>query len=236
MQQLKESTIELLENMSRNYEAVLIRKGNVSYATQKGNSFITRVKFEDDFEHALAIYQIKDFISKITFLQNASIQVNLNDNDEAISVSLIGNGTRIVNTLTEPEYIPNIDKPGEPEGKIPSLPKGELQFHIAQTHIASIKRALTVMKCDYLTFKSVGDKIVAILSASKTLDQRNENFIEIEIDTLPDGAAQFTHTMSLKKKDLIEAPYDVNVVQGRVMSLEAQLDGVELEYFISLED
>jgi hypothetical protein len=166
---LSEQTIEVLQNFSTINQSLLFKSGDVLRTVSPQKTVLAEVTVPDNFESEFGIYDLGQFLSAMTLIDDA--ELNLGDNSMNINN---GNGMSITYRYADPSMIVT------PPEKGIALPDIDAEFSLSDTILKNVLQAARVLGLPDIIVEGDGTNISISAGDSKNSSMNNysQNIVE----------------------------------------------------------
>jgi hypothetical protein len=212
---LSKETTEILKNFAAINPSLVFQAGTVQKTVSPQKTVLAKANFSEDFGKEFAIYDLSQFISSISMMENPDLKFS----DDSVVIS---NG-RARTTIR----FAKADLISSPPSKEIALPSAEISFTLEASALQSALRAAGVLGLPELAL--VGRSGKAYLAA---LDSKNEgsNSFEYEVG---DANANYRMVFKIDNLKILSRDYEVRVSAKGISHFKSKAGDVE--YWIATE-
>lgn len=237
---ISEETLSILSNLSVINQGIAIKQGSEFSTISEGRNILARASVDEKFPCDFAIYQLNEFLSAISLLEDPQFTFN----ESSVKIKA-GNSRHTVNygytdptLVTQPPYdkdtgeFKGVDFPGD----------GDIQFEIKKDDLKTLLKAAGAMKLPHICIHT-NDASGLILAVTDKENPKASNAFELELDgKAVSFSEEFSESdlfenyeMTFKVDNIILFPgdYDIKISNkgiGHFVNKE-----VDVEYWISAE-
>ena len=238
---ISEETLSILSNLSTINQGIVIKQGSEFSTISEGKNILARASVDEKFPCDFAVYQLNEFLSAISLLEDPQFTFN----ESSVKIKA-GNSRHTVNYgYTDPTLVtqpPN-------EGKVDFPEEGDVEFEIKKDDLKTLLKASGAMHLPHICIHTTGGSGVCdagrlILAVTDKENPKASNAFELELD---ENAVSFSeefaesedlfeeYCMTFRVDNIILFPgdYDVKISNkgiGHFVNKE-----VDVEYWISAE-
>jgi hypothetical protein len=231
---ISEETLSILSNLSVINNGIVIKQGSEFSTISEGKNILARASVDEKFPCDFAIYQLNEFLSAISLLEDPQFTFN----ESSVKINA-GNARHSVRYgYTDPTLVtqpPNGGKVDFPE-------EGDVEFEIKKDDLKTFLKASGAMHLPHICIHTtnVGGLILAVTDKE---NPKASNAFELELD---EKAVSFseefsesdlfeTYGMTFKVENIILFPGDYDVkISNKGIGHFVNKD-VDVEYWISAE-
>jgi hypothetical protein len=213
---LSEQTIEVLQNFATINQSLLFKSGDVLRTVSPQKTVLAEVTVSDTFETEFGIYDLGQFLSAMTLINDA--ELNLGDNSMDINS---GNGESITYRYADPSMIVT------PPEKGISLPDVDATFTMSDTTLKNVLQAARVLGLPEIIVEGDGTNISISAGDSKNSSMNNysQNIVE--------SNSEFRHVFKVDNMKMMMLQYNVEISTKGISKFSTE-DG-KVTYYIATE-
>ena len=213
---LSEQTIEVLQNFATINQSLLFKSGDVLRTVSPQKTVLAEVTVSDTFETEFGIYDLGQFLSAMTLIDGA--ELNLGDNSMDINS---GNGESITYRYADPSMIVT------PPEKGISLPDVDATFTMSDTILKNVLQAARVLGLPEIIVEGDGTNISISAGDSKNSSMNNysQNIVE--------SNSEFRHVFKVDNMKMMMLQYNVEISTKGISKFSTE-DG-KVTYYIATE-
>jgi hypothetical protein len=213
---LSEQTIEVLQNFATINQSLLFKSGDVLRTVSPQKTVLAEVTVSDTFETEFGIYDLGQFLSAMTLINDA--ELNLGDNSMDINS---GNGESITYRYADPSMIVT------PPEKGVSLPDVDATFTMSDTTLKNVLQAARVLGLPEIIVEGDGTNISISAGDSKNSSMNNysQNIVE--------SNSEFRHVFKVDNMKMMMLQYNVEISTKGISKFSTE-DG-KVTYYIATE-
>jgi hypothetical protein len=213
---LSEQTIEVLQNFSTINQSLLFKSGDVLRTVSPQKTVLAEVTVPDNFESEFGIYDLGQFLSAMTLIDDA--ELNLGDNSMNINN---GNGMSITYRYADPSMIVT------PPEKGIALPDIDAEFSLSDTILKNVLQAARVLGLPDIIVEGDGTNISISAGDSKNSSMNNYSQNIVESDST------FRHVFKVDNMKMMMLQYNVEISTKGISKFYTE-DG-NATYYIATE-
>ena len=213
---LSEQTIEVLQNFSTINQSLLFKSGDVLRTVSPQKTVLAEVTVPDNFESEFGIYDLGQFLSAMTLIDDA--ELNLGDNSMNINN---GNGMSITYRYADPSMIVT------PPEKGIALPDIDAEFSLSDTILKNVLQAARVLGLPDIIVEGDGTNISISAGDSKNSSMNNYSQNIVESDST------FRHVFKVDNMKMMMLQYNVEISTKGISKFSTE-DG-KVTYYIATE-
>jgi|TARA_R110000822_G_scaffold16562_7_gene56213 hypothetical protein len=213
---LSEQTIEVLQNFSTINQSLLFKSGDVLRTVSPQKTVLAEVTVPDNFESEFGIYDLGQFLSAMTLIDDA--ELNLGDNSMNINN---GNGMSITYRYADPSMIVT------PPEKGIALPDIDAEFSLSDTILKNVLQAARVLGLPDIIVEGDGTNISISAGDSKNSSMNNYSQNIVESDS------KFRHVFKVDNMKMMMLQYNVEISTKGISKFYTE-DG-NATYYIATE-
>ena len=213
---LSEQTIEVLQNFSTINQSLLFKSGDVLRTVSPQKTVLAEVTVPDNFESEFGIYDLGQFLSAMTLIDDA--ELNLGDNSMNINN---GNGMSITYRYADPSMIVT------PPEKGIALPDIDAEFSLSDTILKNVLQAARVLGLPDIIVEGDGTNISISAGDSKNSSMNNYSQNIVESDST------FRHVFKVDNMKMTMLQYNVEISTKGISKFYTE-DG-NATYYIATE-
>ncbi len=213
---LSEQTIEVLQNFSTINQSLLFKSGDVLRTVSPQKTVLAEVTVPDNFESEFGIYDLGQFLSAMTLIDDA--ELNLGDNSMNINN---GNGMSITYRYADPSMIVT------PPEKGITLPDIDAEFSLSDTILKNVLQAARVLGLPDIIVEGDGTNISISAGDSKNSSMNNYSQNIVESDST------FRHVFKVDNMKMMMLQYNVEISTKGISTFYTE-DG-NATYYIATE-
>jgi len=213
---LSEQTLEVLQNFSSINQSLLFKEGNVLKTVSPQKTVLAEVMVEDTFERQFGIYDLGQFLSAVSLMEEPELE--LNDNSANIND---GNGTSIDYRYADPSMIVT------PPEKELTLPDVDASFIFTEDNLKDVLQAARVLGLPEVIVEGVDGNIVVGAGDSKnsSMNRYTKKVGKTE--------SEFRHVFKVDNMKMMMLDYNVEISSKGISKFSTR-DG-RVTYFIATE-
>lgn len=213
---LSEQTIEVLQNFATINQSLLFKSGDVLRTVSPQKTVLAEVTVSDTFETEFGIYDLGQFLSAMTLIDDA--ELNLGDNSMDINS---GNGESITYRYADPSMIVT------PPEKGIALPDIDAEFSLSDTILKNVLQAARVLGLPDIIVEGDGTNISISAGDSKNSSMNNYSQNIVESDST------FRHVFKVDNMKMMMLQYNVEISTKGISKFYTE-DG-KATYYIATE-
>ncbi len=213
---LSDQTIEVLQNFSTINQSLLFKSGDVLRTVSPQKTVLAEVTVSDIFETEFGIYDLGQFLSAMTLIDDA--ELNLGDNSMNINN---GNGMSITYRYADPSMIVT------PPEKGIALPDIDAEFSLSDTILKNVLQAARVLGLPDIIVEGDGTNISISAGDSKNSSMNNYSQNIVESDST------FRHVFKVDNMKMMMLQYNVEISTKGISKFYTE-DG-KATYYIATE-
>ena len=213
---LSDQTIEVLQNFSTINQSLLFKSGDVLRTVSPQKTVLAEVTVSDIFETEFGIYDLGQFLSAMTLIDDA--ELNLGDNSMNINN---GNGMSITYRYADPSMIVT------PPEKGIALPDIDAEFSLSDTILKNVLQAARVLGLPDIIVEGDGTNISISAGDSKNSSMNNYSQNIVESDST------FRHVFKVDNMKMMMLQYNVEISTKGISKFYTE-DG-KVTYYIATE-
>ena len=213
---LSEQTIEVLQNFSTINQSLLFKSGDVLRTVSPQKTVLAEVTVPDNFESEFGIYDLGQFLSAMTLIDDA--ELNLGDNSMNINN---GNGMSITYRYADPSMIVT------PPEKGIALPDIDAEFSLSDTILKNVLQAARVLGLPDIIVEGDGTNISISAGDSKNSSMNNYSQNIVKSDS------KFRHVFKVDNMKMMMLQYNVEISTKGISKFYTE-DG-NATYYIATE-
>ena len=213
---LSDQTIEVLQNFSTINQSLLFKSGDVLRTVSPQKTVLAEVTVPDNFESEFGIYDLGQFLSAMTLIDDA--ELNLGDNSMNINN---GNGMSITYRYADPSMIVT------PPEKGIALPDIDAEFSLSDTILKNVLQAARVLGLPDIIVEGDGTNISISAGDSKNSSMNNYSQNIVESDS------KFRHVFKVDNMKMMMLQYNVEISTKGISKFYTE-DG-NATYYIATE-
>lgn len=213
---LSDQTIEVLQNFSTINQSLLFKSGDVLRTVSPQKTVLAEVTVPDNFESEFGIYDLGQFLSAMTLIDDA--ELNLGDNSMNINN---GNGMSITYRYADPSMIVT------PPEKGIALPDIDAEFSLSDTILKNVLQAARVLGLPDIIVEGDGTNISISAGDSKNSSMNNYSQNIVESDST------FRHVFKVDNMKMMMLQYNVEISTKGISKFYTE-DG-NATYYIATE-
>ena len=213
---LSEQTIEVLQNFSTINQSLLFKEGDVLRTVSPQKTVLAEVTVPDTFETQFGIYDLGQFLSAMTLIDGA--ELNLGENSMDINS---GNGESITYRYADPSMIVT------PPEKGIALPDVDATFSMSDTILKNVLQAARVLGLPEIIVEGDGTNISITAGDSKNSSMNNYSQKIIESNS------EFRHVFKVDNMKMMMLQYNVEISTKGISKFSTE-DG-KVTYYIATE-
>ena len=231
---ISEETLSILSNLSIINNGIVIKEGSEFSTISEGKNILARASVDEYFPCDFSIYQLNEFLSAISLLEDP--QFNFNESSVKIKA---GNSRHTVNYgYTDPTLVtqpPNGGKVDFPE-------EADVEFEIKKGDLKTLLKASGAMSLPHICIHTT-DASGLILAVTDRENPKASNAFELELDEkVVSFSEEFSESdlfenygMTFKVDNIILFPGDYTVKISNKGIGHFVNKEVDVEYWISAE-
>ena len=217
--ELSSRTVEILRNFSTINPNIVVNGGNVLKTMSIAKNIVSRAEIEESFPSTFGIYDLSEFLSVLSLVDNPSI--TFGENFCTISD---GSGLSSVRYFySDPDML------SAPKKDI-IMPECEVKFLLSNETLIKIKRASSALGCEEISIRPSGNSVE--ITVTDMGDNTSNSFSVLVEGTFPEGT-DFNFIMGVNNLKLIGEDYEVSV-STKLISHFRSINS-STQYFIALE-
>lgn len=217
--ELSSRTVEILRNFSTINPNIVVNGGNVLKTMSIAKNIVSRAEIEESFPSTFGIYDLSEFLSVLSLVDNPSI--TFGENFCTISD---GSGLSSVRYFySDPDML------SAPKKDI-IMPECEVKFLLSNETLSKIKRASSALGCEEISIRPSGNSVE--ITVTDMGDNTSNSFSVLVEGTFPEGT-DFNFIMGVNNLKLIGEDYEVSV-STKLISHFRSINS-STQYFIALE-
>jgi hypothetical protein len=213
---LSEQTIEVLQNFSTINQSLLFKSGDVLRTVSPQKTVLAEVTVPDNFESEFGIYDLGQFLSAMTLIDDAELK--LGDNSMNINN---GNGMSITYRYADPSMIVT------PPEKGIALPDIDAEFSLSDTILKNVLQAARVLGLPDIIVEGDGTNISISAGDSKNSSMNNYSQNIVKSDS------KFRHVFKVDNMKMMMLQYNVEISTKGISKFYTE-DG-NATYYIATE-
>ena len=213
---LSDQTIEVLQNFSTINQSLLFKSGDVLRTVSPQKTVLAEVTVPDNFESEFGIYDLGQFLSAMTLIDDA--ELNLGDNSMNINN---GNGMSITYRYADPSMIVT------PPEKGITLPDIDAEFSLSDTILKNVLQAARVLGLPDIIVEGDGTNISISAGDSKNSSMNNYSQNIVKSDS------KFRHVFKVDNMKMMMLQYNVEISTKGISKFYTE-DG-NATYYIATE-
>ena len=217
---MKFETMEIVKNFGSINANLIFRKGDVLRTISDQSNVLARAVLDDTIPRDFGIYDVHQFISAYSLVENGS--VDFHDNSLTFT-----NGSSSINY-----FYSNIEQLTEPPENDPKMPEADVKFILTQEILNQLRRASAALGHKSVVIQETDDGSVSL----SIVDPKNatSNIYSVDVE------GEFLETdlpgrlsINIENLKLLPGDYEVEVSSKKVSKF--QHTEKELTYWVSLE-
>ena len=229
---ISEETLSVLNNFSSVNAAISIDEGSEIVTISEGKNIIAKAVVDETFSRKFGIYQLGEFLSAVSLLEDPSFDFQENN----VNIKSGNSRHRITYQYCDPTLITL-----PPEGAIDNFPDSDYAFELRAEDLKALLRSAGVLSLPHISIES-SDKGIEVCVCNKEIKSGTNAFtLSIDESTisrdennlpqlLPDDYRMVFNVENLK---MIPGNYDVNISNKGIGQFVNQ--DVDVVYWISAE-
>jgi len=213
---LSEQTIEVLQNFSTINQSLLFKEGDVLRTVSPQKTVLAEVTVPDNFETEFGIYDLGQFLSAMTLIDDA--ELNLGENSMDINS---GNGESITYRYADPSMIVT------PPEKGIALPDVDATFSMSDTTLKNVLQAARVLGLPEIIVEGDGTNISITAGDSKNSSMNNYS------QSITESNSMFRHVFKVDNMKMMMLQYNVEISTKGISKFSTE-DG-KVTYYIATE-
>ena len=223
---ISEETLSVLNNFSSVNAAISIDEGSEIVTISEGKNIIAKAVVDETFSRKFGIYQLGEFLSAVSLLEDPSFDFQENN----VNIKSGNSRHRITYQYCDPTLITL-----PPEGAIDNFPDSDYAFELRAEDLKALLRSAGVLSLPHISIESA-DKGIEVCVCNKEIKSGTNAFtlsiddVSKEANSLPDDYRMVFNVENLK---MIPGNYDVNISNKGIGQFVNQ--DVDVVYWISAE-
>lgn len=217
--ELSNRTVEILRNFSTINPNIVVNGGNVLKTMSIAKNIVSRAEIEENFPNTFGIYDLSEFLSVLSLVDNPSITFG-----ENFCTVSDGSGLSSVKYFySDPEML------SAPKKDI-VMPECEIKFLLTNETLSKIKRASSALGYDNISIRPNGNSIeIAVVDAEDSTSNSYSILVEGQFPLGED----FNFVMGVNNMKLMGEDYEVSI-STKLISHFRSINS-NTQYFIALE-
>lgn len=217
--ELSSRTVEILRNFSTINPNIVVNGGNVLKTMSIAKNIVSRAEIEETFPNTFGIYDLSEFLSVLSLVDNPSITFG-----ENFCTVSDGSGLSSVKYFySDPEML------SAPKKDI-IMPECEVKFLLTNETLSKIKRASSALGYDNISIRPNGNSIE--ISVVDTEDSTSNSYSILVEGQFPIDEG-FNFVMGVNNMKLMGEDYEVSISTKLISHFRSITSNTQ--YFIALE-
>ena len=217
--ELSSRTVEILRNFSTINPNIVVNGGNVLKTMSIAKNIVSRAEIEETFPNTFGIYDLSEFLSVLSLVDNPSITFG-----ENFCTVSDGSGLSSVKYFySDPEML------SAPKKDI-VMPECEVKFLLTNETLSKIKRASSALGYDNISIRPNGNSIeIAVVDTEDSTSNSYSILVEGQFP-IDEG---FNFVMGVNNMKLMGEDYEVSISTKLISHFRSITSNTQ--YFIALE-
>lgn len=217
--ELSSRTVEILRNFSTINPNIVVNGGNVLKTMSIAKNIVSRAEIEETFPNTFGIYDLSEFLSVLSLVDNPSITFG-----ENFCTVSDGSGLSSVKYFySDPEML------SAPKKDI-IMPECEVKFLLTNETLSKIKRASSALGYDNISIRPNGNSIeIAVVDTEDSTSNSYSILVEGQFP-IDEG---FNFVMGVNNMKLMGEDYEVSISTKLISHFRSITSNTQ--YFIALE-
>ena len=217
--ELSSRTVEILRNFSTINPNIVVNGGNVLKTMSIAKNIVSRAEIEENFPNTFGIYDLSEFLSVLSLVDNPSITFG-----ENFCTVSDGSGLSSVKYFySDPEML------SAPKKDI-VMPECEVKFLLTNETLSKIKRASSALGYDNISIRPNGNSIeIAVVDTEDSTSNSYSILVEGQFP-IDEG---FNFVMGVNNMKLMGEDYEVSISTKLISHFRSITSNTQ--YFIALE-